>query len=136
MIIYSRYRDPNENLMRLKTIIEFHRELDTSFFVVMSLEPGNCMQHIQSMLAYFSQSGFEVHYLVLSSSWYEKKMIGAADVELFAETVKNATVHVLDQVVTKSSQRFNERTNDVKEAMLKVFEKKRMYFKREEVPLE
>ena len=130
VIIYSRYRDAEVNLMRIKTIIEFHRESETSFFVVMNLVLGNCTRDIQSILAYFSQSGFEIHYLVLSSSWYDKKMLSAADMELFEEMAENATVHLLDQVVTKSSQRFKERTDQVKVTMLKVLQRKQVYLGR------
>ncbi|HEY9258265.1 hypothetical protein [Chitinophaga sp.] len=128
VIIFSRYHNSDDNLMHIKTIIEFHRESETSFFVVMNLVPGNSVRDVQSILEYFSQSGFEIHYLVLSSSWYDKKMISAADMELFEETAENATVHLLDRVVTKSSQRFNERIEEVKDTVVKVLKKKRGYF--------
>lgn len=128
VIIFSRCQDADSALTRIKTIIEFHRESDTSFFVIMNLVPGNSVRDVQNILAYFGQSVFEIHYLILSSSWYDKTMISASDVELFEETVKNATVHLLDQIVTKSPQRFKERTDEVKEAMLKVLDGKRIHF--------
>lgn len=128
VIIFPRYHGSDDYLMRIKTIIQFHRESDTSFCVIMNLVPGNGIRDVQNILAYFNQSGFDVHYLILSSSWYDRKMISSADIALFEEAVENGTVHVLDRVVTKSLQRFNERTAEVKEEMLKVLERKRVYF--------
>jgi hypothetical protein len=128
VVIFSRHRTSDDNLVHIKTIIEFHRESDTFFWVIMNLVPGNSVRDIQSILAYFNQSGFEVHYLVLGGSLHDRKMISAADLALFMETADNGTVHLLDRVVTKSSQRFNERTEEVKEVMSEVLERKRVYF--------
>jgi hypothetical protein len=125
VIVFPRNHGINDYLTRIQTLIQFHREADTSFFIVLNLLPGDGIRHIDSILAYFNQSAFDIHYLLLSSSWYDKKMMSAADMELFEETVKNGTIEVLDRVITKSLQRFNERVEEVKQAMLKVLEKKR-----------
>lgn len=125
IIISSHYYVAETYLHRIKTLIELHAASNTSFIITLNLLFDNSRRSIEKILAYFSQSGFEMHYLVLSSGWREKKVISKADMAHFEQQVINGTVHLLDRVVTQSELRFNERTEEVKETILRVLETNR-----------
>lgn len=128
VIILPRALDPREYLVYIKKLIQVHRESDTSFFVVLDLLSAESIDEVQCILEYFNGSVFEVHYLVLSSSWHGECMLSNEVVTLLQAKITNGTVHVLDRMVTASLIRLNDRAGDIVALISKVLEKKPVCF--------
>ncbi|MBO9727088.1 MAG: hypothetical protein J7623_00470 [Chitinophaga sp.] len=128
VIILPRALPPHEYLAYIRKLIQVHRESDTSFFVVLDLLSAEAVHEVQCILEYFNGSAFEVHYLVLSSSLYDERVLGNEVVTLLQTKITNGTVHVLDRLVTASLIRLNDRARDIVALISKVLENKPVYF--------
>ncbi|PSL49292.1 hypothetical protein CLV51_101623 [Chitinophaga niastensis] len=100
-------------LARIKAVMASHTETPASFMVIISLVLDGSIRDVKPVLQYFNQSGFDVHYLVLCSSMYEKKVISEANIELFRQHVSKGQIHLFDKLVTQSTLRFRERVEEV-----------------------
>ncbi|MFY0253049.1 hypothetical protein ACDQ55_03755 [Chitinophaga sp. 30R24] len=111
-------------LLRIKDVMKYHTETQAYFLVVISMAFDNSNRDVKNILAYFNQSGWDIHYLLLSSSWYDKSIIKEQDVILFKQLIERGRIHILERLVTLSPIRFNERVEEVKEVILKALEQK------------
>jgi len=111
------YCRSDDQLSRIKSVIEYHAVSDTSFLFSVSLVIDNSAFDIGQIVSYFNQSAFEVHYLVLYSSWYDKKVISEENIFRLQQLVGNGSIHIFERLVTQSGLRFNERVEEVKEAI-------------------
>jgi len=108
------YSAAEDHLRRIKSIIQYHTAADTSFLLNISLVFDSSVQDVKGILQYFNQTAFEIYYMVLSSSWFDKKVICPSTVVQLEEYVKNGTIHVFDLLVTRSELRFRQRIADIR----------------------
>lgn len=117
----SRYSRAEEQLHRIKSVIQYHTVSDTSFLINLNLVLDNSEFDIREILSYFNQSAFEIHYFVLYSSWFDKRVICEDYIMQLEQLVENGSIHMFERLVTQSGQRFNERVEELKEAIGKIF---------------
>ena len=112
-------------LVRIKAVMQCHVESRASFLVVLSLAFDDSARDVKKILVYFNQSGFDIHYLVLYSSWRDKRVVGEQDLLLLAQQITQGAIHMLDRLVTKSELRFNQRTEELRLLMVALLGEKR-----------
>jgi hypothetical protein len=124
-------------LARIKSVIEHHRDTEACLLVVVSLVFDDSARDVRTILSFFSELCFEMHYLMLYSSWNDKKVISDADMELFRQEVKSSNIYVLDRLITQSRQRFKERVEEIvqllRELSLPASKSRGFFANREEV---
>jgi len=108
------YAAADEHLLRIKSIIQYHTAADTSFLLNISLVFDNSLQDIREIIQYFNQTAFEIYYMILSSSWFDKKVICSEAVQELETYVKNGSIHIFDLLVTRSELRFSQRIGEIK----------------------
>ena len=113
------------SLLRITSVMQYHIASSASFLVVLSLAFDNSIRDVKKILAYFNQSGFDIHYLVLYSSWRDKRVVGEQDLLLLAQQITQGAIHMLDRLVTKSELRFNQRTEELRLLMVALLGEKR-----------
>lgn len=114
------YCRADDQLNRIKSVIQYHTASDTSFLFSLNLVLDNSAFDIRKILLYFNQSAFEVYYFVLYSSWFDKKVIREEHIFQLQQLAENGSIHLFDRLVTQSGLRFNERVEEVKEAIGKI----------------
>ncbi|MET3875200.1 hypothetical protein ABIE50_000612 [Chitinophaga sp. OAE865] len=118
-------RDPysrtDEQLHRIKSVIQYHTASDTSFLINLNLVLDNSEFDIRKILSYFNQSAFEIHYFVLYSSWFDKRVISGENISQLKQLVENGSIYIFERLVTQSELRFNERVEELKEVIGKIF---------------
>lgn len=108
------YAAADDHLQRIKSVIQYHTAADTSFVLNISLVFDNSLQDIKKILQYFNQTAFEIYYMILSSSWFDKKVVCSATVEQLEAYVKNGSIHMFDLLVTRSELRFSQRIGEIR----------------------
>lgn len=114
------YCRADDQLSRIKSVIQYHTASDTSFLFNLNLVLDNSVFDIRKILLYFNQSAFEVYYLVLYSSWFDKKVMSEENIIQLQQLVENGSIHIFERLVTQSGLRFNERVEEVKEIIAKI----------------
>lgn len=117
----SRYSRADEQLHRIRAVIQHHTVSDTSFLINLNLVLDNSEFDIREILSYFNQSAFEIHYFVLYSSWFDKRVICEDHIAQLEQLVENGNIHLFERLVTQSGLRFNERVEELKEAIGRIF---------------
>jgi hypothetical protein len=69
---------------------------------------------------YFNHFGIDLHYMVLSSSFTEKKVVSAEDLAQFSRLITTGEVHLIDKMVTNSPLRFEERNVELIKVMKQI----------------
>ena len=113
------------SLLRITSVMQYHIASSASFLVVLSLAFDNSIRDVKKILAYFNQSGFDIHYLVLYSSWRDKRVISEQDMALLEQHITQGPIQVLERLVTKSELRFNQRAEELRLMMMRLLKKKR-----------
>ncbi len=113
----SPYSRADEQLHRIRSVIQYHTVSDTSFLINLNLVLDNSAFDIRKILSYFNQSAFEIYYFVLYSSWFDKRVICGEHIAQLEQLVENGSIHILERLVTQSGLRFNERVEELKEAI-------------------
>ncbi|WP_143059054.1 hypothetical protein [Chitinophaga arvensicola] len=116
------YAVTEDHLQRIKSVIQYHHAADTSFLLNLSLIFDSSMLDVKKIFTYFNQSAFEIYYLVLTSSWLDKKIICPAMLTQLELQVKNGSIHMFDRLITQSELRFRERVEEVKEFIRKILD--------------
>jgi hypothetical protein len=115
------YCRADDQLNRIKSVIQYHIASDTSFLFNLNLVLDHSAFDIREILSYFNQSAFEIYYLVLYSSWHNKKVISEENIFQLQQLVERGSIHIFERLITQSGLRFNERVAEVKEAIGKIF---------------
>lgn len=108
------YGAADDHLLRIKSVIQHHTAADTSFVLNISLVFDNSLQDIREIVRYFNQTAFEIYYMVLSSSWFDKKVICSETVLQLETCVKNGSIHIFELLVTRSELRFSQRIGEIR----------------------
>ncbi|CAL1521089.1 hypothetical protein MMC2321_04880 [Chitinophaga sp. MM2321] len=100
-------------LNRINDVLERHTDTNTSFMILMSLIFDGRAHDIKKVLEYLNRTSYELHYLVLTSSYYDQEPMKEQDLEQLRRFITKGRIHLFDTLVTQSSLRFKQRRDEV-----------------------
>lgn len=97
----------------ISEVLRRHVMSAATFVVMISLVFDEGPMDARPVLNFLESSGFQLHYLVMCSSWFEKQVIREEDLGLLQATATRGRIHRFDLLVTQSGLRFRQRTAEV-----------------------
>ncbi|RFS23391.1 hypothetical protein DVR12_10265 [Chitinophaga silvatica] len=112
-----------DHLHKIKSVVNSHISCQVSFVTPLSICFDESRRDIRDIMIYLNHLGMETHYLILASSWREKKIIEQQDIKMFNQFIGLGTSHMFDRLVTMSELRFRERRDEVIGIIRKILNK-------------
>lgn len=104
---------PDVLCAHISQVMRRHTFSSAAFMLMLSLILDGGRYDVRNVVQYLEASGFLVHYLVLASSWEDKRMVGEEELEHLRARIRHGRVHYFDRLVTRSPLRFQQRTEEV-----------------------
>lgn len=97
----------------LSEVMRRHAFSSAAFMLMLSFISDGSRRDARQVIQYLEASGHPVHYLVLASSWEDKRILPEEALEPLRAAIKHGRVHYFERLVTRSPLRFQQRTEEV-----------------------
>lgn len=108
------------HLHKIKAVINHRVTEPVTFVTPLSFCFDGSGRDVSELIMYFNHFGIDLHYMVLSSSFTEKKVVSAEDLAQFSRLITTGEVHFFDKMVTNSPLRFEERNEELIKVMKQI----------------